>query len=320
MRVVVGSESPRDGRSAELDRHITMMARFVERVERGRREAPALTMIVRSAQSAPALAFIAMSDELARAGASAKVVLARLEPEADMRQLYASLCRLAPRGPAEELIRWARNPRLLEAHEQVTYGTAMCWSGDAMRRDADRRNALTLFDEAAPQTARLGRLAFEALWAASSRCPSGASSGPAAARPSGAYQVAAESRRRRLAAPSKPPGLAARPALGQSPKFTSLPGLTRQSIPLAPRLVGRNGMDARIKSGHDGVSGAMPPQPCRRCCSMGRASRSACRAARAQTGAAPAAAQGRGLRGLPHRFAHRRRRAEPSQAAARARA
>lgn len=192
MRVVVGSGSPRDGRSAELDRHVSMMARFAERIGAGEEETPVLTMIVRSAQSAPALALIAMGEELARAGASAKAVLARLEPDADMRRLFASLSRLAPRGPAGELIRWARNPRLLEAHEQVTYGTAMCWSGDAMRRDADRRNALTLFDEAAPQTARLGRLAFEALWAACVPVPERRLVGPAAARPSGAYQVVAE--------------------------------------------------------------------------------------------------------------------------------
>jgi hypothetical protein len=192
MRVVVGSGNPRDGRSAELDRHITMMARFAERVSAGEAEAPVLTLIVRSAQSAPALALIAMGDELARAGASAKVVLARLEPEEDMRQLFASLCRLAPRGPVAELIRWARNPRLLEAHEQVTYGTAMCWSGDAMRRDADRRNTLTLFDEAAPQTARFGRLAFEALWGACVAVPERRLMGPAMTRPSGAYQVTAE--------------------------------------------------------------------------------------------------------------------------------
>jgi hypothetical protein len=192
MRVVVGSGNPRDGRSAELDRHITMMARFAERSSAGERQARILTLIVRSAQSAPALALMAMSDELARAGASAKVVLGRLEPEEDMRQLFASLCRLAPRGPADELIRWARNPGLLEAHEQVTYGTAMCWSGDAMRRDADRRNALTLFDEAAPQTARLGRLAFEAFWEACVPVPQRRLVGSTAARPSGAYQVAAE--------------------------------------------------------------------------------------------------------------------------------
>ena len=84
------------------------------------------------------------------------------------------LSELAPHEPAHELIRWARNPRLLEAHEQVTYGEAMCWSGDAMRRDADKRNALDLVRRGSSGAVRLGRLAFEALWAASSLVPSGA--------------------------------------------------------------------------------------------------------------------------------------------------
>ena len=74
----------------------------------------------------------------------------------------------------------------------MTYGETMCWSGDAMRRDADRRNALTLFDEEAPDTVRLGRLAFEALWTVSSLVPERRLLGPATARPSGAYEHASE--------------------------------------------------------------------------------------------------------------------------------
>ena len=196
MRVVAGSGSLRDLGGAEIDRHLETMARFIECLEGGEAagdasEASPVTMILRSAQSAPAQALISMTEELARVGASAKVVLAKLEPEEDLRQLFASLWRLGPCEPAQELVRWARNPRLLEAHEQVTYGTAMCWSGDAMRRDADRRNGLTQFDEAAPQAARLGRLAFEALWAASARVPERRLLGPSTARPSGTYQSAA---------------------------------------------------------------------------------------------------------------------------------
>jgi hypothetical protein len=197
MRVVAGSGSLWDLGGAEIDRHLETMARFIERLEGGEAagdasEASPVTMILRSAQSAPAQALISMTEELARVRASAKVVLAKLEPEEDLRQLFASLWRLGPCEPAQELVRWARNPRLLEAHEQVTYGTAMCWSGDAMRRDADRRNGLTQFDEAAPQAARLGRLAFEALWAASAMVPERRLLGPSTARPSGAYQSAAD--------------------------------------------------------------------------------------------------------------------------------
>jgi hypothetical protein len=35
----------------------------------------------------------------------------------------------------------------------------------------------------------------------------------------------------------------------------SLPGLTRQSIPLRAQKLHRDGMDARIKSGHDDKPG-----------------------------------------------------------------
>jgi len=187
MRVVVGSESSRDQRPSEIDRHLQMLSRFVERAKA--EGSFSLTMILRSASSGPAKALVGLKDELKHAGVSAKVILAKLEPEDELRQFFASLSGLAPREPAPLLIRWARNPRLLDAHEQVTYGETMCWSGDAMRRDADKRNALTLFDEEAPDTVRLGRLAFEALWAASALVPERRLTGPATARPSGAYQL-----------------------------------------------------------------------------------------------------------------------------------
>ena len=192
MRVVVGSGSSRDFKQAELDRHLEMMARFVERALAESGQPLAFTMILRSARSGPAQALISMKDELLRAGVIAKVILAKLDPQEDVRQLFTSLSELAPREPAPELIRWARNPCLLDAHEQVIYGDAMCWSGDAMRRDADKRNALTLFDEAAPDTVRLGRLAFEALWAAASLVPERRLHGRMTTKPSGAFEQTSE--------------------------------------------------------------------------------------------------------------------------------
>jgi hypothetical protein len=185
MRVVVSSESTRDFRQSELRRHLQMMSRFVE----GAKAGASLTMILRSADSDPAKAMVSVKGALQHSGVRVKVILAKIEPEDELRQLFAALSELAPQEGASELIRWARNPRLLDAHEQVTYGETMCWSGDAMRRDADKRNALTLFDEEAPDTVRLGRLAFEALWIASALVPERRLTGPATARPSGAYQL-----------------------------------------------------------------------------------------------------------------------------------
>ena len=184
MRVVVDSESARDLRQSELRRHLQMTSRFVDSAAAG----ASLTMILRAPEADPAKALIGMAGALERKGVRARVLLAKIEPDDDLKKLFDTLSKLAPHEPAHELIRWARNPRLLEAHEQVTYGAAMCWSGDAMRRDADKRNALTLFDDEAPESVRLGRLAFEALWGASALVPKGRLTGPETVRPSGAYE------------------------------------------------------------------------------------------------------------------------------------
>ena len=192
MRVVVDTGRSGDSREAELDRHLGMMTRFAARAMSGDAAAPAITMILRSACSLPAQALLQARDDLARAGVSAKVVLAKVEPEVELKQLYACLCLLRPLRPARELLRWAHNPRLLDAHEQVTLGSGMCWSGDAMRRDADKRNALALFDENAPEAAQLGRLSFEALWLASIDVPQRRLSAPTTAgKPSAAFEAEA---------------------------------------------------------------------------------------------------------------------------------
>ena len=189
MRVLAGSGVARDLRQTEVNRHIDMVGRFVERAK-GHGQAPlAVTLILRSASSGPARALIYKKDELIGAGIRAKAILAKLEPADELRELFASLTEMAPREKASDLMRWARNPRLLEAHEQATYGNTMCWSGDPMRRDADKRNALALFDEADSDRVRLARLAFAALWSASSPVPERLLLGLATRKPSGAYHA-----------------------------------------------------------------------------------------------------------------------------------
>jgi hypothetical protein len=188
MSVVAEREPAGDLREIELRRHLHIMARSLEHAEAG----STLTMVLRSPSSDPAKALVGLKGALQRGGLGAKVILARLDPEDELRQLFATLSELAPQLYASDLIRWARNPRLLEAHEQVIYGNAMSWSGDAMRRDADRRNALTLFEEDSADKARFGRLAFAALWAASSPVPERYLTGSLAARPYGTYEQCVE--------------------------------------------------------------------------------------------------------------------------------
>jgi hypothetical protein len=190
MRVVVGTEDSKDFRQADLDRHLDAMSRFAERARGSSGPSLCCTMILRSAASAPAQTLILMKDELMSAGVRVRVILAKLEPEDDLRQLFACLSDLAPDMPAADLIGWARNPRLLDAHEQVTYGSDMCWSGDAMRRDAGKRNPLVLFDMDAPEVAQRAQFAFKALWGATVHVPEHYLTAGVTAKPCAAYEQA----------------------------------------------------------------------------------------------------------------------------------
>ena len=89
-------------KEAELDRHLEILAEFIGRVETDADEPRELTMILRSASSGPAQALILKARDVARAGIAAKVIVAKLDPEENMRKLYACLAALKPRGRADE--------------------------------------------------------------------------------------------------------------------------------------------------------------------------------------------------------------------------
>ena len=96
MRIVVGSGGSRDGKDAELDRHLEILSEFIGRIETHRDESRELSMILRSASSGPAQALMLKARDAARAGITAKVIVAKLDPEEDARKLYACLSALKP--------------------------------------------------------------------------------------------------------------------------------------------------------------------------------------------------------------------------------
>jgi hypothetical protein len=61
-------------------------------------------------------------------------------------------------------VRVARNPRLIEAHEQLVLGARACWTGDTMRRDPATCDAYESFVADGPELAAAARLTFERLW------------------------------------------------------------------------------------------------------------------------------------------------------------
>lgn len=165
MRVVAGPDGSKTFQQAELDRHADALLRFGEQAGNTAIRHKVCTLILRSPASAPAQALMTTQTALADAGIRARVILAKLEPEQHLRELCATLAVLGPGTDRGALIRWARNPRLWDAHEQAAYGPDMCWSGDPIRRDADKRNPLALFETAADAALRAAH-AFKALWGA----------------------------------------------------------------------------------------------------------------------------------------------------------
>jgi hypothetical protein len=171
MLAKAGADQSIDAGS-DLVRHLDVLTRFVERARQVADPAEhVVTLILRSATSLPAQALLAMGEDLLAAGISGRLILARLDPVDQLRRLAGLLGEMNRSGASAEILRWAKNPRLLDAHEQAIYGGASCWVGDAMRRDASRRNALSLFSEAAPGSTRLAEMAFSALWHACERVP-----------------------------------------------------------------------------------------------------------------------------------------------------
>ena len=192
MVAAVSPVNPTDFKQAELGRHLKAMSAFATQAIPTDGTALCCTLILRSAASAPAHALTSTQEALRLAGRRAKVIVAHLEPPDDLRTLLAALTALSPDEDPAALIRWTRNPRLLEAHEQVTYGPEACWSGDAMRRAADSRNSLALFETGAPEACMRAAQAFEALWRASVPVPKQHLSAGAPAKPSGGLERTAE--------------------------------------------------------------------------------------------------------------------------------
>jgi hypothetical protein len=128
-----------------------------------------VSLIARAPSSPAAFALALRADELGKRHVQARLIFAKPAPSDVLVDLLREMRPLFRGESASERVRWARNPGLLDAHEQLTLGSSFCWSGDAMRRSPQRQPALELIEENAPGSVRLAALAFSAMWSASKR-------------------------------------------------------------------------------------------------------------------------------------------------------
>ena len=116
-----------------------------------------VSIIAQSPGSPVAVALLNRIPQLVDAGARVCAIFAIPSPEPA----------LASWLDAAGSVRWARDMRLREAHEQLVLGRGFFWSGDAMRREPGKIDLFERYDENAAMLVAHGRRAFERLARAS---------------------------------------------------------------------------------------------------------------------------------------------------------
>jgi hypothetical protein len=139
------------------------LAAFIARGLQGAAAMPpapgAVMAMARSVQSPLVKAIAARAPDIAAAGGTVRLMLARPDGLA----LTDALAAMRAAALACQ-VRLARNPRLIEAHEQLTIGARIAWTGDSMRRDPAICDAYESFVEDCPEIAAAAAATFERLW------------------------------------------------------------------------------------------------------------------------------------------------------------
>lgn len=118
-----------------------------------------LLVVARSLDSPVVKAIAGLDQTIAAAGGVVRLILAQVDDEAQCLAGTVLSC-------AHE-IRWARHPRLIEAHEQLVVAPNTCWIGDCMRRDPAKCDAFENYVEDCGEAAGCAAVSFERLWVAS---------------------------------------------------------------------------------------------------------------------------------------------------------
>ena len=102
-------------------------------------------------------AIASLGHEIAAAGLAVRIILAHIDRDALLDEWGRGVAFMHE-------IRWARHPRLIEAHEQLVIDTETCWIGDCMRRDPTKCDAYESFVEGCGEAAGCAAVSFERLW------------------------------------------------------------------------------------------------------------------------------------------------------------
>jgi hypothetical protein len=129
-----------------------------------------ITLIARSPSSAAATALATNLARFQPHSVEANIIFAQIAPADALDSFVRSLASACQHAP-ETIIRWAKNRALLDAHERLTLGRTLCWTGDAMRRSEDARGGIDRVEDCTPSMLAEAHASFASLWRASKELP-----------------------------------------------------------------------------------------------------------------------------------------------------
>lgn len=118
-----------------------------------------ILVIARSVESPVVKALSGLASDIVAAGFGVRMIVAQTDAES------------MPRGwtfsdsvEVDCEVRWARKPRLIEAHEQLVLGPETCWIGDSMRREPAKCDAYESYVDHCAEATAPAIVSFERLW------------------------------------------------------------------------------------------------------------------------------------------------------------
>lgn len=149
----------------ELDYFFDILETFFNRLsaENSQDSRQQLSLICRSPEAGISRALYKQRHKLTETNTTLRIIFAQLGPInlfSDWLNPESSPCGENP----EAMIRWARSPSLMDAHEQLTLNDECSWSGESMRREVSARFGFYMFNEKCRQSAVIARRSFETIW------------------------------------------------------------------------------------------------------------------------------------------------------------
>jgi hypothetical protein len=129
-----------------------------------------ITLIARSPASPPAQALAMNLGRFQPLSVEVSIIFAQIAPPDALTFMVQSLSKTCRQGP-ELIIRWAKNRALLDAHERLTLGRTLCWTGDSLRRSEDSRSAIDRVEDPSETMLYEANASFSAIWRASKTLP-----------------------------------------------------------------------------------------------------------------------------------------------------